>query len=214
MARLKGAIRKEYKTKRHNPDNPLHIPDNETHCRNLTDAFNHLEFTGLPINYLFRELDYEGVPFICIKLDVPKQPKTFPLNYVVGGDLDIIFNPTGVYIVKDIIKNLCHRYRRMSHEIIETKTGIRYRLNRGGKLHYQIDMQSTFYDMSEDDIYEAIRTREGYKPNLQYEMLFRMYDLFANPKKTKKRKYHVQWLKNYEDEMNEQAMSLWHSIST
>lgn len=141
----------------------------------------------MDLNSLFDEIKNEV--WALIKVDTPYTPKDFPDSIPVGKDLDVI-------CLKKNFDYICSAAKKISNfKIIRNKNNVRMRDERGGKLHYQIDI--TYDYISNKFTKEALKRRKKEKNyyilDLKDEITARRFEYKNDPRK----KHHLDYVNRY-----------------
>ena len=133
---------------------------------------------------LLRDYDYA-----LTKVDVPYMPKDFPNTYPIGKDMDMYVSKRDYANVKTLTHTFImeNKYDTLfTLKIVTGHDNTRFRLERNGKLHYQIDITIDTESLLENKV-----CGEHYHMlSLKSEMIVRKQEVLKHPHK----KHHLIWI--------------------
>lgn len=135
-----------------------------------------------------------GYDYALTKIDVPYMPADFPTSYPIGKDMDMYVSRHDYEFVKTITHTFIidNKYDKLfTLKLVVGHDNTRFRLERSGKLHYQIDITIDTEGLLENKV-----CGENYHMlSLKNEMIIRKHEILKHPHK----KHHVDWVKRHID---------------
>jgi hypothetical protein len=119
------------------------------------------------------------------KIDVPYNPKNFPIEYAIGKDLDIFVSSDDFEKLRDSTNKYFMKYKNFEFKIIEKDNNFKLRMGKNNKLHYLIDIT-----INNKLIKNKIKKDNYYILSLENEIKVRE----AAVKKNLNKAYHIDWL--------------------
>jgi hypothetical protein len=138
----------------------------------------------LNINEYLNKID--DINYALTKIDVPYNPKNFPIEYAMGKDLDIFVSSEHFEIIKKKTNEYFNKYTQFQFKIIKTKNNFRLRMEENDKLHFQIDI--TIDNLL---ILDRVKKKNYYILSLENEKKVRLLEVKNHPNKI----HHKKWLK-------------------
>lgn len=136
--------------------------------------------------YLVLLNDYD---YALTKVDVPYMPIDFPNTYPVGKDMDMYVSKKDYAYVKTLTHTFIieNKYDKLfTLKIVTGHDNTRFRLERNGKLHYQIDIT-----IDNEGLLENKVCGDNYHMlSLENEIKIRKCEVLKYPHK----KHHLEWL--------------------
>ena len=139
----------------------------------------------------------KDIRYTVIKTDVPYISNKFPTIYPIGKDLDILCDKDDFNHIINITTKWAQTYKFFKIKIKKITHKYLLRFEKRKKLHYQIDISYTFYNLNLNTIKNIIKNSIKYNnifiPTIKDEKKIRGEEIKINANK----KHHVIWLKNH-----------------
>lgn len=199
VERTKKNIRLRYREKIDNYffDTILHIADNEIQSRFMDCVVE----PGIHFAEFVEELNHCDYAFV--KTDVPYMPGDFPAKIPVGKDADIICKKDEFEDIKKIALRWAEKHSDYDIRCLDNTCGTHIRLERCGRLFFQIDLSWKIPDLNQGFVEEAIQNRNFsgrfYILSPKYEWIVRF--LAYNGRKSKE--YHLSYLREHKSDFDE-----------
>ena len=191
-------------------DSILNIGDNFTQNRNI---YRLLTMPPVDLATIFTHIMERK--YVVAKYDVPYMPNDFPMHYPLGKDIDIICHDLNEYkLVLESILNDLEQYKEYYNVRIVKKK------DKDGKEY------STLVRLEQEDQYlvlmfdvttrhragstagfieEMVSTRQErdlfYIPQMKYELIIRLQELYEHPKKTHHKDYVTQHIVDLDEQL-------------
>ena len=133
-------------------------------------------------NYLNSILKFN---YALTKLDVPYNPKNFPVKYAIGKDLDIYVSSDDFEKLRDFTHKYFIKYNIFECKILKKKNNWRLRMEVNNKLHFQIDIT-----VNNELIKNKVKKNNYYILSLENERIVREEEVKKYPNKV----HHKIWL--------------------
>ena len=196
LERIKAAIRSRYKARIPNyfHDICFHVGDNYMQNDYIKNVFEpEIDMRGI-IEILSR-YDYAFV-----KVDVPYMPAEFPARILAGKDADIFCSAESFAGLVSEIEAWCKENTPYDVRVIHEESGSRIRMERYGKLIYQVDLSHGIRGLSENFVNDALKHKahngKFYVISPAYEYVYRFYVWSEKRGKA----YHLEYLKNHRED--------------
>lgn len=190
---IKKIIREKYsflKSFEGKPDVIIHMGDTHDHTEYLNEVFQrHGNISRSTIDIQRFVSDIRNLDYFLVKRDTPYNPETFPADYAVGKDLDVIVKQSDFSAIREKLVNFANLNKGLfSLRTIDENSSIRVRFEEKDMLHYQIDISTKIKGVSEAFLSKCFDKKllineEFYELPTRYEVVIRVATLLAKPSK-------------------------------
>ena len=193
---IKRGIRGRYKDKIDDYffDNIIHMTDSEYQTKLIRKKL----LVNRDISVFFKAI--ENLDYVLLKTEVPYMPDTFPKDYALGKDLDILCKEEDMDRMIEESERYANAYaseNKLTVRTIKKKATYRIRLEYLSCLILLIDISTSYNGIKKEffrEIFHHKKRKNGYNVmEIQYEAVIRFEEVLKNPDKA----YHRDWLTNH-----------------